>query len=318
MDLMLNLVLYPMGLVLSLLTAASLLASWYWVFELISNFHPQLVAASLFLFLLSFLAGRFRLALTLFCCLIVNVLPLVDYFETKSLARIDASAVTTDVRVLAFNAHRSIGALEKLNVQISEEQPTFVLLTEFPSDLEKIIGELAQTYPHIVYETKNSPFDVLFLSAWPIKTWEIKRKLDFLPLLKAEVCSPDNKDYCMTIFGLHAPRPLSEVGVRIQTNILQQISQMANERNGPVLVMGDLNTTPWTPTFSRFIKTSQLRNSAMGFQWQSTWLSRSPLFGLALDHILINRYVSTRNWWVGNALGSDHFPVAADLTVRWP
>jgi len=48
----------------------------------------------------------------------------------------------------------------------------------------------------------------------------------------------------------------------------------------------------------------------------TTWLSRFPLFGLMIDHVLAGPNVRIARAWVGQDVGSDHFPVVADLILN--
>jgi endonuclease/exonuclease/phosphatase (EEP) superfamily protein YafD len=90
-------------------------------------------------------------------------------------------------------------------------------------------------------------------------------------------------------------------------------SLAARYRDGRVVMLGDFNTTPYSPIFPEVLKIGRLRDSALGFVPQTTWQSRFPLFGLPIDHILVGHGVSVLDRHVGAGIGSDHFPIIADL-----
>jgi endonuclease/exonuclease/phosphatase (EEP) superfamily protein YafD len=75
----------------------------------------------------------------------------------------------------------------------------------------------------------------------------------------------------------------------------------------------DFNITPWSPVFADILEGSGLRDSSLGFGVAPTWLSRPLFFGLPIDHILVSPDIKVKNRHVGPDVGSDHFPVIADL-----
>lgn len=79
-----------------------------------------------------------------------------------------------------------------------------------------------------------------------------------------------------------------------------------------MVLLGDLNCTPFSPWFGRLLRDGQLRDTGKGFGLPSTW-SRHGI-GLPIDHILaggawqvIDRRVHP------DRMGSDHHPVIAVL-----
>jgi endonuclease/exonuclease/phosphatase (EEP) superfamily protein YafD len=84
---------------------------------------------------------------------------------------------------------------------------------------------------------------------------------------------------------------------------------------GRVVVLGDLNLTPWSATFHRFVREAGLSDNPRERGLVATWLSRFPLFGLALDHVLAGHGVEIVQSRVGRDVGSDHFAVTAHLAL---
>ena len=86
------------------------------------------------------------------------------------------------------------------------------------------------------------------------------------------------------------------------------------EPDVPVVVVGDLNLTPWSPVFSEFLAQAELTTSRGGLGVTPTWY-RFPLFpfGLVLDHVLTTPDLSTVSYDVGDDMGSDHRMVTASF-----
>jgi endonuclease/exonuclease/phosphatase (EEP) superfamily protein YafD len=83
----------------------------------------------------------------------------------------------------------------------------------------------------------------------------------------------------------------------------------------PVLLMGDLNCTPFSPWFPRLLERGALRDSAIGYGLTGTWTGQGVR--LPIDHILVNErlrvldYREEAEWH-----GSDHRPVRATLALQ--
>jgi endonuclease/exonuclease/phosphatase (EEP) superfamily protein YafD len=79
------------------------------------------------------------------------------------------------------------------------------------------------------------------------------------------------------------------------------------------VLLGDFNCTPWSPVFRDLVTTAGLRSTAMGVGLSPTWFSRWLPLGLTVDHILVGTAINAQGHEVGRDVGSDHFPVVADL-----
>ncbi len=90
---------------------------------------------------------------------------------------------------------------------------------------------------------------------------------------------------------------------------------------GPTLVTGDLNA-PVQSLVCRRLFGAGLRDAftqagfGYGYTYGGYTRVRRPY--VRIDHILASRQWQVRHCWVGNAAGSDHCPVIADLTLTPP
>jgi len=70
------------------------------------------------------------------------------------------------------------------------------------------------------------------------------------------------------------------------------------------------------PAFCRFAGESGLRDSRQGFGIQATWPSYMPPLRIAIDHCLVSGNVIVNGRRVGAHVGSDHFPVIVDVSLK--
>jgi endonuclease/exonuclease/phosphatase (EEP) superfamily protein YafD len=89
-------------------------------------------------------------------------------------------------------------------------------------------------------------------------------------------------------------------------------------KKGPVLLLGDLNVTPWNRHFRLLLERTGLRDSSRGRGVQPTWPAGSLLFAIPLDHGLHSPDIAILQRRIGGDVGSDHLPVIIDVAFVAP
>ena len=84
----------------------------------------------------------------------------------------------------------------------------------------------------------------------------------------------------------------------------------------PVIVIGDLNATPWSEGFRLLAGPADLANSQEGFGYAASWPARLPPFGrIPIDHALHSRDLTVTDRELGpGTAASDHRPLRVTLT----
>jgi endonuclease/exonuclease/phosphatase (EEP) superfamily protein YafD len=83
----------------------------------------------------------------------------------------------------------------------------------------------------------------------------------------------------------------------------------------PLVVMGDLNASLWSPTYREMLRRSGLQDARRGFGPLHTQ-SRFGfhfLLGIPIDHCLVSDRIEVRLLRTGPALGSDHLALIVDI-----
>lgn len=143
--------------------------------------------------------------------------------------------------------------------------------------------------------------------------------------LRLELAAPGELDAggqpALVVYVLHPTTPRSFDQWINRNAYLEVVAKtIAAEPPGiPVVAMGDFNTPTWSPFFQSFLKTSGLVD-ASGTGWPATTrfsrrFAKLVHFGSPVDHILVSRDIEVKRFEVGPDIGSDHFPVLADLRL---
>lgn len=94
-----------------------------------------------------------------------------------------------------------------------------------------------------------------------------------------------------------------------------QLPRYVHRAASPVLLLGDLNVSPWSPYFRRLLRESGLRDSSQGRGVRPTWPTFNPLMLIPIDHCLYSPGIAIVNRQTGPHVGSDHFPVIVDFVI---
>jgi endonuclease/exonuclease/phosphatase (EEP) superfamily protein YafD len=95
---------------------------------------------------------------------------------------------------------------------------------------------------------------------------------------------------------------------------LVEIARFLAAQTGPLVLLGDLNTTPWNFYFQRLLADSGLRSSAEGRGYQASWPGAPFLLRIPLDHVLLSPELRVVRREIGPDVGSDHLPVIVEFT----
>lgn len=280
----------------------------HWALDLLSHFRPHYAVALLPAAVLCWWRGARRTAVLAGACLGLQAGVLLPLWVPPEPA---PGTAGPPFRVLLANVHtrnRDFAAVRDL---LRSESPDIVVLQETDRAWLDALADLRSAWPHHVEEARGDNFGIAVWSRLPLHGAALVR-LDRtgLPSVVARV------QHGAASFALIATHPIPPVG-RVRTALrdenLAEVARRAAASALPVLVVGDLNCTPWSPRFRTLLRDGALRDSGEGHGYAPTWPARLSWLGIPLDHCLYGaglRVVARR---VGAPTGSDHRPLVVDL-----
>jgi endonuclease/exonuclease/phosphatase (EEP) superfamily protein YafD len=108
------------------------------------------------------------------------------------------------------------------------------------------------------------------------------------------------------ILGAHPVSPRDAGRAARRDAMLEWVARWANDREAEVVVVGDLNATPWSRSFRGMITTGGLTDSQRMHGMQPSWPARARAVGLPIDHVLVSAGLVAVERELGPAFGSDH------------
>lgn len=297
------------GYCLGLITVAAFFGGTWWVLDLLAGFRHQ-IAAGLIVCALIALAAKWRRTATAIGALaLVNVALIAPLFIGPSRPE------SGELRVLSFNLLASNRRFEDVIAFIRATDADVVVLHEVTRRWEEAIGEASRSFDDWKYEITETraPGD-LFGSLVLADPDAAVTSFGFgLTDPRAiEIILPDG----VAMLAIHPLSPSSEFRAAQNDHQLQFATDWAVGRDGPTIVVGDFNATPWSYPFRRLVAQTKLANSERGFGLELSYPADSnPLIRISIDHLLFSSDLAVVDRQLGPALGSDHFPLIVDLAM---
>lgn len=118
----------------------------------------------------------------------------------------------------------------------------------------------------------------------------------------------------VSLINLHPPVPVSPKYIRSYRQYLSLLAAEKSNLESTVILIGDLNTTPWSYFYRQYLEKLGLKD-AKGHHYMPTWPTYLPWFCLPIDHVFVSSNVQTLSQKTGPFNGSDHLPVLVELQI---
>lgn len=286
--------------------------------ELAGDFRPYYLASGCLLALLAVVVPRRRwrrpASVLLGIAILVNAWEVVPWLWPSSAP----TAAGASLKLAAFNVEASNRRFGDVRDWVLAEQPEVVMFCESNDAWARELEPLRREFPHHV-RLPELTMDIF--SRHPVirtQVFQFGRQRGFCVV---ELRLGDQR---LTFIGSHAcPRiPWGEDGFNWRTRMLTEgIGRELSKLPEPLVLMGDLNASPWSPPLRRALGESGLKSAQRG--QGPLFTRRSHLFPArllwnTLDHCLVSDDVTVRRMWTGPFLGSDHRPILVEVNLPAP
>jgi endonuclease/exonuclease/phosphatase (EEP) superfamily protein YafD len=301
-----------LGVVAAAYVAVSVLPAagrLWWMLDLLTHFRLQYAIGGLLL--LAALVGlrSRRWALAVAAGVVLNAVPLRVYWpEPVRAATLETAG--SDLRVLAANLSQLDYPNAPLLELVRTESPDLLLLVEFTPVADERFRQLDELYPHRLEVPRRDAFGMALYSRHPFTAEAIE--IVHSVAIRARVAAPGGE---VTVFGVHLRSPTRAGRAAERNRQLVELTGLTNATAGPVIVIGDLNITPFSPFFRDWLDATGLHDAGAGRGPWFSWPTFLPIVGIPIDHCLVSpelRILAHRRL---PAFGSDHYPVLTRLRL---
>lgn len=319
----------------SIVLFASRTISTVWLLDIIVSFLPLVTLGSVFIFSITFLctALYFSSSKTQRIGkkeLIIGTLLLISLSSNIASIIQITSALSNTVLAhegeLTKNArmHIEVGFFNKyyynenltpiIDEVIERNLDIFGMAEISEEEYQTLREEIAMPYTYYenchCHNIMGDP--VAIFSQYPLE--EIKTgRLGRIGSIEAKIILPDGRD--IQVITTHPDAPMNTKFFKSRNEQIENLDiLLQNYRDTPLLLIGDLNISPWSPRYKELLaKNPFLKDSARGFGLPSTW---GPGFiRTKIDHILVSQGIGVKNFQTVHIPGSDHDMIHVSLAL---
>ena len=295
---------------------SSYLGRWYWCFDLATHFRLQYFAGGAAMTLVFLLCKQWRWAALAFCCALANgasVLP----WHFPAAQVVTARPDEQPLRLLFANVFFKNKRYEDFLALVKAEHPDLLFVQEVTPPWAQTLERLRGEYPHGVIEAATDAGGIAVLSRLPLNKAADAGLGEYNgPSLELQL---DINGKPLTIVTAHTAPPMSQRRAQQRNEHLRLLAEHLRQLPAPKLLIGDLNSTMWSPYFADFVTQADLLNARAGFGVLPTWPTWQ-VFGntvtvIPIDHCLVSRDIRVVNFRRVPYLGSDHLWLIVDLAL---
>lgn len=234
-----------------------------------------------------------------------------------------AAPASGTVTMMTHNLFGMNYEMEKVITAIRAEDPDIIVLQEYfgeqATDLHPLL--LAE-YPFFVRcrggKRANlglyarTPFTQIEDGACPNDAYGTTRTAHIL----ADFPTEDGKSFSVITTHMDWPIPVAR-----QHEQLDALSQVVDKIEGPMILAGDFNSTPWSYSLRDFVarnhftrETMNLVTYPLSWYYLRAWRETIPF--LPLDHVMTRGGVVVHDLHAGQKTASDHLPVVFTFSVE--
>lgn len=136
--------------------------------------------------------------------------------------------------------------------------------------------------------------------------------------VRAEIKVPGEQR--LIVYAVHPPAPVSNESYKNRDEMLAKViaPQVNKDRQKPVILMGDMNISPYSKGYREFTKQiNSYKNVGRGGNVWRTWcLGQLKIACAPIDHIFVSDKLSAKPTQVIEVKGSDHMLIATDIMIK--
>lgn len=198
--------------------------------------------------------------------------------------------------------------IQKVNAEV-------VTLEELTPEGLSHLKEALASYPYQCTVTETNPFGIgIFSKREFVHSEKNPCNLPGSLIMQADV---NVGKKLVSILAIHNFAPISARAMNVDNEVTEGLKRfVADRKNGSIIVIGDINSSPWSNIFSRLFHAGDFVDSERGFGLQASWPTTDPLLMVPIDHCFFTRDWRCTKRQLGDSIGSDHYPLLVELTGK--
>jgi endonuclease/exonuclease/phosphatase (EEP) superfamily protein YafD len=229
---------------------------------------------------------------------------------------VHADTETSHVRIMLANVYMRNHEYATFLAAVREERPDVLVVQEMTRAWLRELEPLRAEYPFVNALPNSGGSGMAVFSRLPMTDAEVLAFYgpSYMPGMLVRLVVDDRP---FTLLALHPPTPTRSDKFARRNVQLAAAAARIRATDGPRVLVGDLNVTPWSPYFADLVRDSGLEDARVGAGIWTTWPMPMPWpLRIPIDHCLTGGGVRVEAFRTGPPVGSDHRPIVVDLAIR--
>jgi len=281
--------------------------------ELLSHFALQylLVTCACLLILLALHAWWSALAAFVTVCL--NLVVVVPWYLPQP--QVPLNSPYAAVKLLFANVQSANRQVADFIELVRAENPDVVVIHEATERWIAHLHVIEAQFPYAKALPRPGSVGIALYSRLPVERFDVvalgsERRPGLLARLPLE-------GGVLTVVTVHPRQPLRRHYFHSRNEQLRAAASLVQRVSGPKVLVGDLNTSLWSPYYAQLMRHTGLYNARQGFGVLPTWPAYMPwrFLMIPIDHGLVSPEIRVIKMRTGRYIGSDHLPIIIDMVI---
>ena len=231
------------------------------------------------------------------------------------------------ITLMHFNFGLENGRFDPIIAALDRSGADLIAIQELSTGLDRAIANRSQHYRPLLTQPRQHAFGqgVYIRKSPRVEAWVEAAEATHIPPLKNVPVTEVTLDVGgqnITLIAVHTFAPVQKKMHGHRETVMARLGRRAaaaRERGESMIILGDMNATPWCSAYRQIMRPGGLIDSQRGFGYQPTWaFPGNPvgqLLAIPIDHCFHTPDLVTTDRTTGPPLGSDHRPII--VTLRW-
>lgn len=288
------------------LTAA--FSAFHVVFDWLAHFRVQYAVLLFAALILSAYQHQHTATLILSMCLAFHSTTIYSSLRGLNFVTVPKS---NTLRVMTSNVWAGNTDYARYIHYVETADPDVIVIQEYTTAWDDALTTQLVHYPHTLTFPEENPFGIAVFSKYPLsdgRAFLVSRNTT--PSIDVTV---DVNGTALKILGTHPLPPVSQATHDLRNEHLEALAEFIRYESGPIIVMGDLNITPWSQPFQHLVTRAGLLDARRGHGILPTWPSWFFPLQIPIDHILVKPSIAVTEVENSGGVGSDHRSLTATV-----
>lgn len=213
------------------------------------------------------------------------------------------------LRLMTYNLWAGNYETDAVAARVRQFDPDVVVFQEYGQVQLALRSLLADAYPHQIDCADERGCRIALFAKQPWAEAAIAGRAEGMPPVVTARFAGTGDGSGFTVVGTHLARPTD--GADWQARDLAQLAGHLDGVDGPLIVAGDFNATPWSFALRGFRAATGLCG-APGYR--PSWPAWADAVGLPIDQVFVSAGIGVSAEVLAPA-GSDHLPIGAMVTL---